>query len=445
MCGIFGIINKNKKTLDSSTFNVLGVENDSRGGDSCGIFIDGKVEYGVNDKKLYNNFFRTSELLKSSLKCNIALGHCRKASVGAINKQNAQPVVIKDSNDNIAFVLIHNGTIVNYKELAAQYIPEIDITNMTDSQVMAHIFYYSGYDVLEKYIGAGAFVMVDYREEEPYVFLFKGESKLYTYSAQTATERPLYCSYNDKEFIFSSLSTYLKALRPNNKVYSVRANTLIWLDGATPVIIEEYDRKDCYQIQSKAVKSYSPYEAYYDNYYDDYYDSSYNSNNYIGCIFCDDDLIFRCAGNTCHGRYFISKYGGTYTNKVNKSVEEFWFYEGVLLKNRDCYSFLIELQQDFKCGSAALAATLPEILIYLSAYPVKYNDDFNTPLNPTNYTAFSGNIIIPFTYKQLKIESGKIVGKTFVQEKQDVCELIKSLNKTKIDKNKLKLEIYEGY
>ena len=52
MCGIFGIINTKKTKLDKKCFNVLGINNDSRGGDSCGIFIDGEVEYGVNTEKL---------------------------------------------------------------------------------------------------------------------------------------------------------------------------------------------------------------------------------------------------------------------------------------------------------------------------------------------------------------------------------------------------------
>jgi glucosamine 6-phosphate synthetase-like amidotransferase/phosphosugar isomerase protein len=53
MCGIWGIIKTKKSRFNKQLFNILGTHNDSRGGDSCGIFIDGNVEYGVNTLKLY--------------------------------------------------------------------------------------------------------------------------------------------------------------------------------------------------------------------------------------------------------------------------------------------------------------------------------------------------------------------------------------------------------
>ena len=49
MCGIYGIINKDPETLDYATFCCLGLANDLRGGDSCGIFFDGKTEYGIKE------------------------------------------------------------------------------------------------------------------------------------------------------------------------------------------------------------------------------------------------------------------------------------------------------------------------------------------------------------------------------------------------------------
>ena len=83
MCGIFGIITPKPRKFDLRAFCVLGVNNDSRGGDSCGVFIDKKYEYGVNEFKFFYNFFPRSKVLNSVTKCQVALGHCRKASVGA--------------------------------------------------------------------------------------------------------------------------------------------------------------------------------------------------------------------------------------------------------------------------------------------------------------------------------------------------------------------------
>ena len=176
MCGIFGIINRKPAKFDRRTFNILGYANDARGGDSCGIFIDGKYEYGTGTKKYYQDFYDTSELLKSVNKVSIALGHDRKASVGAVNESTAQPVIIKE-NDKPVFVVLHNGTIRNYYTLAKKYIPDVNTAGMTDSQIMAHIFYYKGYDVLAEYEGGSVFFIVDYREDKPKILFFKGVSK----------------------------------------------------------------------------------------------------------------------------------------------------------------------------------------------------------------------------------------------------------------------------
>jgi hypothetical protein len=57
----------------------------------------------------------------------VALGHCRKASVGKVSIETAQPVVIENENGDVDYVLIHNGTIYNYRELAQKYIPDMNI------------------------------------------------------------------------------------------------------------------------------------------------------------------------------------------------------------------------------------------------------------------------------------------------------------------------------
>ena len=43
MCGLAGILRTKKAKFDYQTFCTLGIANDSRGGDSCGVFIDGET------------------------------------------------------------------------------------------------------------------------------------------------------------------------------------------------------------------------------------------------------------------------------------------------------------------------------------------------------------------------------------------------------------------
>ena len=78
-CGIGGYIGNN---FNKYKFNILGLYNDTRGGDSCGIFInnDGvnSVHYGHDKTKLYKNFVELGGLKDVNLEApNFALLHCR--------------------------------------------------------------------------------------------------------------------------------------------------------------------------------------------------------------------------------------------------------------------------------------------------------------------------------------------------------------------------------
>ena len=177
MCGLYGIINREKTTFRRDVFTILGIANDRRGGDSCGVFIDGEVEYGIGKNALFEDFFWNSKLINNTEKCQIVLGHDRKASVGAVTVEKAHPILIKNNKGEVDFVLIHNGTLHNYESLAKKYIPDIDCSKYSDSQVLALILYHKGFDVLSEYNGGAAFVAVDYRSGKPVTYLFKGASK----------------------------------------------------------------------------------------------------------------------------------------------------------------------------------------------------------------------------------------------------------------------------
>ena len=108
MCGIFGMISKKSRPFNKRGFCTMGVRNDSRGGDSCGVFIDGLVEYGVDKQKTFISFFRDSLILNTTTECKVALGHCRKASVGNVSLETAQPVVLYNENNEIDYVMAHH-------------------------------------------------------------------------------------------------------------------------------------------------------------------------------------------------------------------------------------------------------------------------------------------------------------------------------------------------
>lgn len=418
MCGIFGIITPKPRKLDLRAFCVLGVNNDSRGGDSCGVFIDKKYEYGVNEFKLFYNFFPRSKVLSSVTKCQIALGHCRKASVGAINAANAQPVVIKDEKGEVQYVLIHNGTIINYEELAKKYIPNVDIKGMTDSQIMARIFYHTGYDVLGEYLGAGAFVMVDYRSGEPEVLFFKGESKLYQYSITTTIERPLFCTYSSSEFIFSSIMDYLKALRPNREVLTLKPNKLTELKDGKLYIRHEYDRTKLWQTRNSYPTRYGyGYNSSVDRVCniakrdseDLFGNKDFGNHYWDDTVDMDEAGVYRIGSERAHGLFWVDAIGNVEKKKRDYTIQVA-FWKGVLLKNVQCYTFLSKFAKDMGCSHDELLQTLPDLVHFLSpcACWKTYEGQWVTSDTPNTHFLYSGTAIFPFTTEEIYFAAGRI-------------------------------------
>lgn len=365
MCGIAGYISRKKKPFDYSGFCTLGIANDARGGDSCGIFIDGLNQYGVDDEKYFSVFFYLNKSLKSIKTAQIALLHCRKASVGVINKKTAQPVVIRNKRNKPSFVLLHNGTIHNYEELAKKYIPNVDIKDMTDSQVMARIFYDTGYKVLDEYNGSAVFTIVDYRNPEPRIFLWKGSTKKTENSKKEEEERPLYYCYDGDRLIFSSIAINMMALRKYITVRSLKPNILWEYKNDRLVKAGEYKRVG--MIQSKVItpvthytNNFPTHTSFNYNLYDDDYEYSsygrwnkYNGNNvtmkvqeYISYSMYDN--LYRVGSTVAHGKYRCSAYGYVLPDdNTSNNALTLYFFNGHLVYNNKCLVFLNSLRRRF--------------------------------------------------------------------------------------------------
>ena len=391
MCGIAGIISKTPRTFDYGTFCTLGIANDTRGGDSCGVFIDGKYEYGTGENKLFANYFQESKLLDETKRSTVALVHCRKASVGAISAETAQPVVIKEG-DKVVFVVMHNGTIHNYEALAKKYIPEIDIKGMTDSQVMARIFYYKGYDVLSEYNGGAVFAIVDYREQLPKVLLFKGASKKYSTSKDAEDERPLYYCIDKakQELVFSSIGIYLLALRRDCETYSARSNELLEFNGTDLITIKEYSRDNCTQCKKFVHSTYYPvYDktnfGKWNNFNDSYDVSLYNS--YLTCNLLENTYSYK--GKRVYGKLHVNKYG--YVGDKQKNGKDIWFFDGVALKNSICFKFLTILRKEIGLSEKEFSTKFENVIRYLSIDGVyKKGDYWYKAITPLSSTLFTG-------------------------------------------------------
>lgn len=434
MCGIFGIITKEAKPFDFSTFCTLGIANDSRGGDSCGIFIDGYYEYGVKDNKWFQCFFQDNKFLKELKTSTIAFGHCRKASIGKIDETTAQPVVLTNKDGKVEYVLMHNGTIYNYQELAKKYIPDIDITGMTDSQVMARIFYHTGYKVLSEYNGGAVFAIADYRGNKPKVLLFKGASKKDKYAKEETEERPLYFCIDPikGELVFSSIASYLFSLRHNVTIWILNPNCIFEFDGEDLINVKEISRTNAVQKKEELIYIPTINQDYLNDFgiydygngiiYDDYISTNQVDNTYYG------------KGAKLHGRVLLSKWGMIVDNTHKKvSCREMYFWNGIALKNIACFRFLSVLKKESGLNSKEFEKKFNNVIRYLSIDGIYHDGEvWYRATSPTKRIPFTGTLNMLTAYTSTEFFAGN--RRTSIY-RRDTGNAFTALDSAKLDVN----------
>lgn len=392
MCGIFAIINQEEQPFDYQSFCTLGCANDRRGGDSCGVFIDGKVEYGIGQKADFEVFFWTSELLNTTETARIALGHDRKASVGGISLEKAHPIIIEEDvpvaegeepRKEIKFVMIHNGTIYNYEELAKKYIPDIDIKGMSDSQVIARIMYYSGFNFLEEYNGGAAFVAVDYRGKEPEIVIWRGASKKYSTLNEIEEERPLFCNFDNNRLVISSVCSSVQIVDGN--CFEVPTNNLITYRNGRLVLIKKIDRSKSQQNKKIEYAPVTNYGGHHSTTPVAFVRTIESSNIYKGD---DNKLLDGYIRFTSFGK-ILNKYDGVTLTEKQHSI---WFFQGIPLKEKRAYTFLCKAQKRTKLDIAHFLETYKNLIRYFSVDQLFYdNTTFYKATGPWSKQIYTGN------------------------------------------------------
>lgn len=129
MCGIFGAISTScvKDCLEG--LKLL----EYRGYDSAGIAT--KQNDTLHIYKTVGRVQKLVDLCKDTVTGDIAIGHTRWATHGAVTRNNAHPFVSYDGR----FALVHNGIIDNYLPLKQHLLAKnIKFSSQTDSEVIAH-------------------------------------------------------------------------------------------------------------------------------------------------------------------------------------------------------------------------------------------------------------------------------------------------------------------
>lgn len=426
MCGLFGFISSNdKENFEIDKFVLLGVANDSRGKDSCGVVLDTEYAYGIDKEKLFADFTIQNNFIANHANqhIDIAIGHCRKASVGAIKLETAQPVIITDDNNKVQFVFTHNGTLINHKELEKKYLGETP-EHFTDSQILAWIIYYHGPQVLEEYEGAGAFVWTDYRGKTPKTFFFKGASKYNKWSTTISEERPLYITQTDKGLWWSSIKESLKIITfGQSEVIDLKCNTLFSITKNNLITETTIDRSSKFQTKSNYSYSYNStiWESSEEDHYTPQYGSTYIVTNKFAVpknvvknkVFFDQGLYWllgdKFKPEPITGIYQIWDSGHLPTVS-NNAASVYYFYKGHLLDSWYNYEIALRLEQTLSEKEEFKDIWLAPLCYKQLYYHKNLNKVYQYIAGHLNN--FNGKFPVFFEYGKVEydIKNGKIKG-----------------------------------
>jgi hypothetical protein len=461
-CGIFAWTGDSNKKFSWDKFNLLGVLNNYRGGDSCGRASGNIFQYGTKKNSDYEDFLEEYE--NFTIKERIIIGHDRKASLGySINKENTQPVVLKE-DDKIVFILAHNGTIYNINDLAKKY--NVKTTSETDSWILANIIYNYGFEVLKEYEGSASLVIYDRKRSletgDTYMYIYKGESKNNDFVKYTSEERPLYAYKKTEGSIYlSSTENSLIAIgAKKNKIINLETNILVTIKNGHPIKEETkvIDRSNC--IQNKRNVTNNNY--YGDNYYNDYdygehyggfHERPYVKNNNYENI--ENEILPSIY------KFIDFRRGFYYTDKekvdgvinlndqgkiTNTNSSFYYFIKGVMIKDLETYKEARTSIKDLIGNDG-----INKKLLKYSSYPVFMNtgspngNKFYTKSITGERVVFNGDLKPLFSTYKYTIKSGLCVSWKYLQFEERVFP-IKENNLPAIPANtNFDEEYYENY
>src|SRR5699024_8009153 len=180
MCGIVGIVGKNQ----AENIIITGLERlEYRGYDSAGLYVsDGRQSHLIKSQGRIKNL--KEKAATKEINGNIGIGHTRWATHGKPSEENAHPHTSSDGK----LILVHNGVIENFEELAQEYLPNDHFYGQTDTEIIVHLIdhflkndHLSTKEALQKAIelirGSYAFALIN-QDEADTIYVAKNKSPL---------------------------------------------------------------------------------------------------------------------------------------------------------------------------------------------------------------------------------------------------------------------------
>ncbi len=131
MCGIVGVLGTGKAS--SELYNGL-FAIQHRGQDGAGMYVtDGDESNLKKDGGLVDEVFDKQTL--DSLKGKWGIGHVRYPTIGSNVERDAQPFKVEEP---IEIGMVHNGNIVNYREMKEKY--DLEMESECDLELILNVF-----------------------------------------------------------------------------------------------------------------------------------------------------------------------------------------------------------------------------------------------------------------------------------------------------------------
>lgn len=373
MCGIYGFSLKPgaDARVAMHKLKILGIYNESRGRDSCGVFVDGSIIKGVGKLKEFTDFIE-EKILPIPENNLVVIGHNRWSTKGSHIEANAHPFLINDD-----LVGVHNGTVQNMVELCNKYGYEFKDFDV-DSHLLYTIMGNHGYEVLNHYKGYAALAFT-YKKAPNVLYLYHGSSRVSKHG-QLVEERPLCYMETEEGLYFSSMASSLWAIREKeeelpfdldvNQIFTVENGELT----AEALVVEREDANiDINATYSRVGKQTRAFNKSF---------GTTKTNGPHGCAVVNKDALNSVLSNVdyqepmimretlplkvlntksgnyvyfhqnrywenprrlCQGIYRLKDKGG-YMDA--KDGIPFFFWAGVMLKDNDAYQALLTLSAD---------------------------------------------------------------------------------------------------